>query len=276
MRSLIVPLVSHLALAVFVTAGMAGPIHDAARKGDIAAVERFLDQGAQIDEGDGEGKTALYLAVQFNFAAIVRLLLDRGADPNKLAVGPSGPTTGPIHAAVNRGNLEIVRALAQAGADLTIANVFAMAPLHLAIKGKKSEVTELLRSLGAADFQAPDVSHLIATASIDDGERLAKACNSCHAMSQEGEPTGGYGSVVGPTLWNIVGRPKAGVQGFRYSEAMSSQTGEWGYRELNNFIANPTATVPGTSKFFLIEDTERRAAIIAYLRTLTDQPAPLP
>ena len=55
--------------------------------------------------------------------------------------------------------------------------------------------------------------------------------------------------------------------------------GNWSYAELNSFVANPTAFLPGTKMSgtgTAVEDVERRVQIIAFLRTLSDAPIPLP
>ncbi len=62
--------------------------HTAADQGYPALVEMLLDRGAAIDLRENLGFTALHLAAQANFAGrqdyieIVRILLDRGLDPN--------------------------------------------------------------------------------------------------------------------------------------------------------------------------------------------------
>ena len=56
----------------------------AARHGDVAAIEQALADGARIDaESPLDRKTALFRAATFGHAAAVRLLLQRGADPER-------------------------------------------------------------------------------------------------------------------------------------------------------------------------------------------------
>jgi ankyrin repeat protein len=54
----------------------------AVRSGDVRAMERILDAGAPVD-ATFRGQTALTTAVSLGHGDIVRLLLDRGADPAK-------------------------------------------------------------------------------------------------------------------------------------------------------------------------------------------------
>lgn len=115
------------------------------------------------------------------------------------------------------------------------------------------------------------ILHLIATADIAKGEKLSKACASCHSF-QKGEPI-----KVGPNLWDTVGHKKGGHAGFAYSEGMTAKGGTWTYADLNKFLFKPKAFVPGTKMSYIgLKKAEERAAVIAWLRTLEDSPPPLP
>lgn len=56
----------------------------AASAGDEAGVAAELARGARVDEADAGGQTALYKAANLGKTAIVKLLVDGGADVNKL------------------------------------------------------------------------------------------------------------------------------------------------------------------------------------------------
>ena len=62
------------------TAGGASPLHMAAAR-DARDVETLLDKGAHIDAQDNRGWTALHTAVSANQLEVVKLLLEKGADP---------------------------------------------------------------------------------------------------------------------------------------------------------------------------------------------------
>ncbi|MCB9990348.1 MAG: cytochrome c family protein [Rhodospirillales bacterium] len=125
---------------------------------------------------------------------------------------------------------------------------------------------------GPAKKAGPEpVLALIAAADPARGQQISKACAACHSFDKGG-PNG-----TGPNLWGIVARDKASHAGFSYSEAMAAEAGNWDYVELNKFLWKPKAVVPGTKMNYIgIKKPEDRAAMIAWLRTLSDSPKALP
>ena len=114
------------------------------------------------------------------------------------------------------------------------------------------------------------IEQLLAKADVGRGESFANKCAACHTFDKGGRP------LVGPNLWGVVGRPKASEPGFNYSAALKAKGGSWTMDDLNQFIANPEGFVPGTNMTFAgIPRGGERAAIIAYLNSLSDNPAPL-
>ena len=115
------------------------------------------------------------------------------------------------------------------------------------------------------------IEQLLAKADVGRGENSAKKCAACHTFNKGGR------NLVGPNLWGVVGRPKASEAGFNYSAAMKAKGGNWTIDDLNQFISNPRGYVPGTNMTFAgIQRGSERADVIAYLNTLSDNPAPLP
>jgi cytochrome c len=112
---------------------------------------------------------------------------------------------------------------------------------------------------------------LAASASVDKGKAAAKKCEACHSLEKNGP------NKVGPDLYDVVNRERASHAGFNYSAAMKAKGGKWTYDDLYQFIKNPKAFIPGTAMGFAgISKDSERADLIAYLRTLSDNPAPLP
>ena len=138
-----------------------------------------------------------------------------------------------------------------------------------------SETTEPSEPSETAQPAEPETSPvvaLIAAADLGAGKKAAKKCTACHSLTEDGA------NKIGPRLWDIVGQPIAAVEGFSYSKALKARAGEaWSYENLDAFLAKPKAWVPGTKMSFGgLKKPEQRAALIAYLRGLSENPAPLP
>lgn len=137
---------------------------------------------------------------------------------------------------------------------------------------KVAEAAPAAGGTPAAAPQAEPVNALLAAADPAAGQKVSRACTACHSFEKGGP------DKLGPDLWGVVGRGVASVAGFAYSEAMQSHKDKkWTYEELNHFLFNPKAHMPGTKMAFAgVKKTEERAALIAWLRTLADAPEALP
>ncbi len=83
--------------------------------------------------------------------------------------------------------------------------------------------------------------------------------------------------TVGPNLYQVVGGPHAPYGRFNYSPALKAKTGPWTFDELNEWLHKPSSYAPGTRMTFAgISNDKTRANVIAYLRSLSPNPVPLP
>lgn len=123
---------------------------------------------------------------------------------------------------------------------------------------------------GAGDEPPADLGTLLAASSASAGERAAGLCRSCHTFEEGGR------NGTGPNLWDIVGRPVANVSGFNYSTALQQFGGEWTYERLDSYLKNSQEYIPGTTMVQRIQRDDRRADILAYLASLSNNPVPFP
>ena len=132
-----------------------------------------------------------------------------------------------------------------------------------------AESAEAASSAPAAPAEPLPV--LLAKADPAKGQAAAKKCASCHSFEKGGP------NKVGPDLYGIVGRPVASHAGFKYSAALQAKGGNWTFEDLDAFIHSPKTAVPGTAMAFAgIGQAQERADLLSYLRTLSDNPEPLP
>jgi ankyrin repeat protein len=89
------------------------PLILAARAGDVAAVRRLAAGGHANDAGGVNGWPVLMHAIHKNQLGSVAALLDAGADPNR--ANPRGLT--PLMMAASYGRADMVKLLMQRGAD---------------------------------------------------------------------------------------------------------------------------------------------------------------
>ncbi len=126
---------------------------------------------------------------------------------------------------------------------------------------------------GAAPAGDSDINALLASADANAGKTdTAKlGCVACHSFNEGGK------AGLGPNLYGVVGAAHGHMEGYAYSAALKGKEGPWTYAALDKWLAKPSAYAPGTKMSFAgITNPKVRAEVIAYLRSLSASPEPLP
>ncbi len=106
----------------------------AATDDDVSSIERLLKDGIDVDAKDYDGETPLSSAASFGHLKSVRFLLSKGANPNitndsgdtaLLSVGLISDNT--------EDDIEIIRLLIKAGADIDFEDSNGSTALHSAV-----------------------------------------------------------------------------------------------------------------------------------------------
>ena len=157
--------------------------------------------------------------------------------------------------------------------SLNIVSGALFSPKKPAKPGYDIAVTETGPGTAAA-ATVPDepIEKLLASANVEKGATVAKKCLACHDFAKGGP------NKVGPNLWGILDRDKGAISGFAYTTNFKKiMQGHWTIDDLNKYLINPKAMVPGTSMAFIgLNKGSERADVIAYLNSLSDSPKPLP
>lgn len=138
--------------------------------------------------------------------------------------------------------------------------------------GAKAPAAAASQQVATTTDVAP-IADRLKTADAAAGEKTAKVCTACHSFANTGD------NKVGPGLWEVVNRKPGTHEGFKYSQGMSTfgETHTWDFATLDVYLTNPKAEVPGNKMAFAgLKKPEDRANVIAYLRSLSANPAPLP
>lgn len=136
---------------------------DAAGNADIAKLRAWLDKGVDVNLPGFMGLTALNAAVQEGRLENVKLLLERGADPNLISMKQL-----PLGLAASENKNEIVACLLEHGADFNKTSFLKVTPLQEAMTAGNCEAMKMFIDRGAdvngkSSFGDPLLSSLLLT-----------------------------------------------------------------------------------------------------------------
>src|SRR5262245_50958861 len=208
----------------------AAALHDAAKKGDIAAIAAALEAGANVNDFDVFA-TPLYYAVNKQHLDAAKLLIERGADVNAgtkigdtplmaavarnrlefiallLAHGANPNSTAgnqtALHVAVRRGFLDCVKALVEAGADVNARTDPIRTPIHLARFYGYSVISDYLMAHGVVLPKPAPIVTKLAAADAEEGRKYFNShCGGCHNNES------GKGAKARPHMVELVGHDR--------------------------------------------------------------------
>ena len=103
-----------LVLTPAYTTGGVTSLHDAVNTNNAAVVKVLLEQGADVNATNEDGHTALHIAAIRNRAGVAKVLLEHGADVN--ATVGNGWTA--LEIAADKGYTDVIKVLLEHGAHV--------------------------------------------------------------------------------------------------------------------------------------------------------------
>ena len=147
-------------------------------------------------------------------------------------------------------------------------------PKESAYKIEGLELATANASVNSAEakvVEAVDIKALLAMGDLAHGEKVFKKCSACHMIAAGGK------NMIGPNLWNVIGRTAGSVSDYKYSKAMVAYAKEWSFEEMNSYLIKPQAYIKGTKMAFAgLRKEKDRASVILYMNSKGDNPKPLP
>ncbi|WP_417612285.1 c-type cytochrome [Parasphingorhabdus sp.] len=121
----------------------------------------------------------------------------------------------------------------------------------------------IVREPGAAPAATAAITDKdTSTSLMAEGKAAFANCGACHTVDK------GAANGAGPNLFGIVGQAAGQVAGFSYSDALKASGITWTAANLDDYIADPSAKIPGTAMVAgAVTDAGKREAIIAYLES---------
>ncbi|GBM77471.1 Ankyrin-3 [Araneus ventricosus] len=124
------------------------PLHTAVQYGHLNIVKKLLEleKRDDINDENENAATPLQLASGQGYCEITRLLLSKGADPNRPDHFP------PLLLAVTNGDREMIEIVIKAGANITQRDAEGYSPIESAIKCKSLDIMETLLEISKLDI----------------------------------------------------------------------------------------------------------------------------
>ena len=134
-----------------------------------------------------------------------------------------------------------------------------------------AEVSDKAKDVKSEKVEVVDIAALLAMGDLTHGEKVFKKCSACHKIASGGK------NMIGPNLWNVIGRKAGSVSDYKYSKAMVAYAKQWSFEEMNSYLIKPQAYIKGTKMAFAgLRKEKDRASVILYMNSKSSSPKPLP
>ena len=101
-------------------------------------------------------------------------------------------------------------------------------------------------------------------------KQFLTSCGVCHTAAP------GEAHRQGPNLHGVYGRAAGSLADFAYSQVLKAGGWTWTAETLDPWLENAQAAHPGTTMNYLQANADKRALIIEYLKSLSDDDAGAP
>jgi len=124
-------------------------LHESAADGDIEQVKLLISKGADVNEKDKEGRTALHYASEKSHIEVAKLLISQGAYVNAMDRNWAKP----LHYAAMHGDRQTVELLLNEGADVDAQDASGRRPWFEAMKKLKKFLVEGINVNTRAEYK---------------------------------------------------------------------------------------------------------------------------
>ncbi|KAH8896609.1 ankyrin [Thozetella sp. PMI_491] len=149
----------------------------AVKRGDLDAVAKLLDDGEDPNVPDKSGLTPLHRCAESKSEFVGRIATRLASHGANIDFHHQNSGMTPLRYAVQRGNLQLVKALVGLGADLSIKGKLDQQAIHVAVQFNHPDIALVLLEEGARQGVKADV---LAAFWDDEGERRVSGCNLLH------------------------------------------------------------------------------------------------
>tara|TARA_Y100000816_G_C25957679_1_gene499669 strand:+ start:190 stop:732 length:543 start_codon:yes stop_codon:yes gene_type:complete len=138
------------------------------------------------------------------------------------------------------------------------------------IEGLENSAISTVKTEATA-IEKIDIAQLLAMGDVGHGQKVFKKCSACHMIASDGK------NMIGPNLWEVIGRKAGSVEDYKYSKAMVAYGKSWTFEEMNLYLIKPQAYIKGTKMAFAgLRKEKDRASVILYMNSKSNNPKPIP